>query len=130
MPSTTGKYANSPAETPKRVDAVNAVNHSAKPTKRAYPRTVVVLFLACLAVIAAKAVPANADAGDSYNDGLKIAVCQLFDSGYTGPQVAAELKKCFASFEKQTAKAGGDPRDYSGFVKLLSPTSARSTSRR
>ncbi|BBY92313.1 hypothetical protein MGALJ_19820 [Mycobacterium gallinarum] len=63
------------------------------------------------------AAAAKASPGDEYNDGVKTIVCQLFDSGYSGDEVIAELETSFASFEEAVFGVGGEPGDYEGFVK-------------
>lgn len=57
------------------------------------------LFLACLALLAVERSPTAAANSDEYNEGLKIAVCQLYTRGYSTDQIAVELDKTFADFE-------------------------------
>lgn len=96
----------------------NTVNALPRTPKKAYPRTVIVLGLIVLAILAVKHAPtAAAGPVDEYNDGLKTVVCQMFDSGQSYEAVLAEWRKSFAAVDAKAAAAGLKPADHEGFIR-------------
>lgn len=105
-----------PGDMPKGVDAVNTVNTSASPQKKPFTKTVIVVGLACLAVLGLKYAPASAASPVScstkyYSNALHTScsdgsssVC--YDGGSCHYQSAADRQQAIGGYEELLRGAG------------------------